>query len=127
MMNSGDVMGKMWTDYAIQLPNAVVPPYLLVEAGFSLLTWIMEDHGHREPQFDFWLSSSRMIIEKAFVILKNRFRSLLDCSIRVKMVDIAYDVPAMLAIHNVFINLQDIGRRNTITTINNNVEMSLSM
>jgi hypothetical protein len=108
MMSSGEMMDKMWTDYAIPLQNVIVPPFFLGDAAFPLLPWLMKGYGGRgEAHFDFWLSSARMIVEKAFGILKNRFRLLLDCRIRVKMVDIAYHVPAILALHNFCINNGD--------------------
>jgi hypothetical protein len=85
MMNSAESMDKIWTDYAINLGNTAIPPYFLGDTAFPLLPWLMKGYGRGENLFDYWISSSRMIIEKAFGILMNRFHLLLDCRIRVKM------------------------------------------
>jgi hypothetical protein len=125
-MNSGEALDRMWTDYSVRMEDTIIPPYFLGDAAFPLLPWLMKGYGRCEPAFDFWLSSSRMIVEKAFGILKNRFRLLLDCRIRVKMTDIAYHhVPAILAIHNFCINNADEFTENWNECYNHNIEHSL--
>lgn len=71
----------------IQRPDEYFPSnsHLLGDAAYSIHPHVItpfRDNGHltvRQKNFNYCLSSTRMVIERVFGLLKTRFRILLDC------------------------------------------------
>ena len=90
-------------------PNA---SYLLGDSAYPLSSWLMtpyRDNGHltaKQKNYNFLHSSTRMVIERAFALLKGRFR-------RLKYVDMdrLEDLPDMVlaacTLHNICIMSED--------------------
>ena len=87
--------------------------YLLGDSAYTLETWMMtpfKDRGnltHRQRRFNFIHSSTRMVIERAFSLLKGRFRRLkfLDMS---RIQHIPRVIIAACTLHNICLNYDDL-------------------
>lgn len=87
--------------------------YLLGDSAYTLETWMrtpFKDHGNLTPQqriFNFIHSSTRMVIERAFSLLKGRFCRLkyLDMS---RIQDIPRVIIAACTLHNICLDNGDL-------------------
>jgi len=99
----------------LTLPNEYFPnnTHLIGDAAYPLSTYVMvpfKDNGHltpRQKNFNDRLSSTRMAIERAFGLLKGRFRILLDCLPLTDLSKIPEFVIACCVLHNMCMSLND--------------------
>jgi hypothetical protein len=83
--------------------------HLVGDAAYKLHSNLMvpyRDNGHltqRQNNFNFCLSSARISIERAFGLLKGRFRSLLHCLPMTDTAEIPQFVLACCVLHNICI------------------------
>lgn len=99
----------------IQRENEYFPfnSHLIGDAAYPIHTQVMvpfRDNGHltaRQKNFNFCLSSTRMAIEKAFGLLKTRFRILLDCLPLTNINKIPEFIIACCVMHNICILQND--------------------
>ncbi|XP_024879954.1 putative nuclease HARBI1 [Temnothorax curvispinosus] len=88
--------------------------HLIGDAAYTLHSHVMvpfRDNGHltaRQKNFNYCLSSTRMAIEKAFGLLKMRFRILLDCLPLTDVAKIPQFIIACSVMHNICILQNDI-------------------
>lgn len=81
--------------------------HIIADAAYTIHPHIMvpfRDNGHltaRQQNFNFCLSSTRMAIERAFGLLKVRFRILLDCLPLTDMKKIPQVIIACCVLHNI--------------------------
>lgn len=86
--------------------------YLVGDAGYPLLSCLMTpfgDNGHLDRDqrnYNYMQSSTRMVIERAFALLKGRFRRLKYADIK-KTEDITVFILAACAMHNLCIFTED--------------------
>ena len=79
VLRRSDLFGRVTADKEAMFPQN---SYLLGDSAYPLTSWLMSsfrDNGHLTPQqrnYNFLHSSSRMVIERAFALLKGRFRRL---------------------------------------------------
>ena len=122
-------------------PNLLFPgdKHILGDSAYPLADWLLtpcRDNGHltqAEHNYNFVHSSTRMVIERAFGLLKARFRHLHFLEMD-SLDDIAKVIIAACTLHNVCFmhggdffeeyndeeevnNFQDIGGRNTSATL----------
>lgn len=87
--------------------------HLIGDAAYSLLKQLMvpyTDNGHltqRQKNYNFCLSSSRMVVERAIGLLKERWRSLLHYLAMGLIKYIPYHVLACCVLHNVCLMKND--------------------
>ncbi|XP_071572853.1 putative nuclease HARBI1 [Temnothorax nylanderi] len=99
----------------IQKPDEYFPSnsHLLGDAAYTFHSHVMvpfRDNGHltpRQKNFNYCLSSSRMAIERAFGLLKVRFRILLDCLPLTDITKIPQFIIACCVMHNICILQND--------------------
>jgi len=100
----------------IQRPNEYFPlnSHLIGDAAYILHPHVIvpfRDNGHltaRQKNFNYCLSSTRMAIERAFGLLKVRFRILLDCLPLTNVTKIPQFIMACCVMHNICILQNDI-------------------
>ncbi|XP_018407443.1 PREDICTED: putative nuclease HARBI1 [Cyphomyrmex costatus] len=99
----------------IQRPDEYFPSnsHLLGDAAYSIHPHVMvpfRDNGHltaRQKNYNYCLSSTRMAIERAFGLLKVRFRILLDCLPLTDITKIPQFIIACCVMHNICILKND--------------------
>lgn len=99
----------------IQRPDEYFPSnsHLLGDAAYTVHPHVMvpfRDNGHltaRQKNFNYCLSSTRMAIERAFGLLKVRFRILLDCLPLTDITKIPQFIIACCVMHNICILQND--------------------
>lgn len=86
---------------------------MLGDAAYTLNQHLLtpyRDNGHltqRQKNYNFCHSSTRMTIERAFALLKGRFRSLLTLLDMAKIEEIPYFIMACCVLHNICILRDD--------------------
>ena len=109
MLRNSDLVAK-----AMDLGSSLFPSqtYLLKDSVYLLTTWLMppfRDNGHlsdKQIHYNYLHSSTRMVIECAFALLKGRFR-------RLKYMDIdkVEDIPSIIlmccTLHNIYLLSED--------------------
>lgn len=99
----------------IQRPDEYFPfdSHLLGDAAYPIHAHVIvpfRDNGHlsaRQKNFNYCLSSTRMAIERAFGLLKMRFRILLDCLPLTDITKIPQFILACCVLHNICILQND--------------------
>jgi DDE superfamily endonuclease len=92
--------------------------HLIGDAGYSLLPWLLtpyvatdatsdDNFSKLQRQFNFWHSSTRMVVECAFGRLKGRFRTLNVVLSEQTITKAAKVVAVCMTMHNILIALQD--------------------
>jgi len=96
--------------------------HLIADAAYSLHTHVMvpfKDNGHltrRQKNYNFRLSSTRMAIERAFGLLKMRFRILLDVLPLTDLKRIPEFIIACCVLHNICMSRDDFFEYNEVQT-----------
>lgn len=96
-------------------PNVIFPQntFIISDSGYPAKNWLItpfKNNGHLTQQqrnFNFLHSSSRMVVENAFGLLKNRFRRLLHFSEQVNINLIVNLIVSACVLHNICINQND--------------------
>ncbi|OWZ00228.1 hypothetical protein PHMEG_00028632 [Phytophthora megakarya] len=120
-----DIRPGSWSDQKIwnasrlgTTMDKVIPPgtHMIADAGYAIRPWLMTpypetfDGAYRDTKtrrFNFAHSSTRMVVERAFGVVKERFRVLNAC-IDVDDVGRAVDIIATsIVLHNILIALRD--------------------
>lgn len=99
----------------IEVPNEYFPldTHIVADAAYAIHSNVMvpfRNNGHltiRQNNFNFCLSSTRMVIERAFGSLKIRFRILLDCLPLTDIKKIPQVILACCVLHNICILQND--------------------
>lgn len=99
----------------LRSPHTYFPnnTHIIGDAAYTLQTHVMvpfRDNGHltrRQQNFNFRLSSTRMVIERAFGLMKVSFRILLDCLPLTDIRKIPEFVVACCVLHNICMTQND--------------------
>jgi len=99
----------------IEVPNEYFPfdTHIIADAAYAIHPHVMvpfRDNGHLtvfQKNYNFCLSSTRMAIERAFGLLKVRFRILLDCLPLTDIKKIPQVILACCVLHNLCILRND--------------------
>lgn len=100
----------------IEIPNEYFPfdTHIIADAAYSIHPHVMvpfRDNGHLtvlQKNYNFCLSSTKMVIERAFGLLKVRFRILLDCLPLTDIEKIPQIILACCVLHNVCMSRNDL-------------------
>lgn len=99
----------------IEMPNEYFPldSHIIADAAYPIHSHVMvpfRDNGHltaRQKNYNYCLSSTRMAIERAFGLLKVRFRILLDCLPLLDITKIPQVILACCVLHNICTSRND--------------------
>ena len=105
--------GQILREPTVLVEGIPFKPFLLGDAGYPLLPWLMtpflanQSLSQAQQNYNFWHSSTRMVVERAFGMLKNRWRLLLGKSRIRDPSRMCKVVAACVALHNFCLSQSD--------------------
>lgn len=105
--------GHIFQSPVVMADGVAFTPFILGDAGYPLLPWLMTPFlttqalSAAQRNYNHWHSSTRMVVERAFGMLKNRWRLLLGKAQIRDPVRMCKIVAACIALHNFCLSQND--------------------
>ena len=105
--------GLFWRQPVVAVDDMEFAPFILGDAGYPLLPWLMVPYmttaslTTEQYEYNQWHSSTRMVVERSFGLLKGRWRVLLGCAQISDPNRLAHIATACVALHNFCLSRRD--------------------